>query len=297
VVTSSIDYIFGKHLLSRRVVAVSSSISVDAFYLVMIVVQSAEAPDFVQLNAATRGTGEMPINDYVIGIAYAILMRIAYASAPAVIIIAMCIASVVAGAVYHPLRYLPAVATCLTILYSCFTVFTHEVAFTQSFSQVTLAVITTSGVCMDCFGLVAVRLLLRKQASARTLARSVGYLLAQVLVGTASLYIPFIGSSMIYAWAPAPIGVLGWMFGLAVFTNLLTAILCASSFVAIGVLIGHRLFWPLVARPLYAVARAGIFRSYFTRTVLFAAGSAAITFGFTLGDHAWRVVLSFLRSA
>jgi len=74
----------------------------------------------------------------------------------------------------------------------------------------------------------------------------------------------------------------------------LVATACTIVFVVAATLLLHRAVWPALQRPLYQIARAGVFRSAGARAALFALGSSIVAVGAGRGAPLGRMLTRFL---
>jgi hypothetical protein len=140
-------------------------------------------------------------------------------------------------------------------------------------SVVGLAVALCFGVVLDVFAIIALRRLLRWQVTTSSFSALMSVAFLELAIGVALLIVPFrLGISLMRDGVPAVIGLLGWMFAASSLTNLFDAAISIILFASALALLAHRAMWPLLDRPLYAIARLGLFRTRSARAVLVALG-------------------------
>lgn len=150
------------------------------------------------------------------------------------------------------------------------------------------------GIFWDVLAMVVLRVLVRQQSKSANLFKVVGIAIIEivlafsVLFGTLALGIIILGSESL--------GYLGFIIMLSSYTNLFAALLSFVFSVAALSLLIHRLAWPLVARPLYRLARIGIFKTAASRSALFAVGVAALGVATGKSSHIFSFIIRLLTA-
>jgi hypothetical protein len=151
------------------------------------------------------------------------------------------------------------------------------------FSDLTETLLLGTGVSYACdlLFIAATRWLLRWSSSMRHFAEIVGVILLNMLLAAVLTIVPYrlYQLSLDFFWTPdssglvfaAPFGdwksslgrVLAYFFSLVTAANIIDGMV-ASAFMLLALsMLAHRLFWPLINRPLYALRERGVRRGVF----------------------------------
>lgn len=114
-------------------------------------------------------------------------------------------------------------------------------------------------------GLVSIivsRGLLAIASTTESTAKQLGALVVNALFVLLFVMVPALLIFVPYEWRHTSVSNTSWVFGWAdiAFANTITAIPAALYITLCIVLLAHRLVWPLIERPIYALQRLGIFR-------------------------------------
>ncbi len=141
------------------------------------------------------------------------------------------------------------------------------------------------GICSDILAITALRALLARQSTTVSAVKRTALFGAHVMVGLVAILVPLGVSRAIQSRVtpqymnPPWLETLDIAFGLSTLTNLVVVLLSVFFIIALASLIIHSLLWPLLERPIYAVARLGLLRTQVSRTALFALGVATVSTG------------------
>ena len=300
---TGLNRIFGKKILSVRVIAVSGCLSLASLHFVgMFVTSSANRPpgyriditqfanpwdayyaaqvELLHMIAAMMFTLVVPLNPA--------LMHIIGVSAIIAVILSTC---------FERLYWLPHIVFATFIgMYLVFPVFFKPYPDFLSFPFMVL-IIVAFGVACDVMAVAFVRILLRLQADWMSLFRTLFAAILQLLMSICLLIIPIaIGIQLLNGMKGMSIwwSILGWAIALSPSTNLLSAITTLAFFGAASILIMHRLIWPFITRPLYRLARVGVFRTSAARSTLFSLGLTLIIIGTGKSGDLFMRLLSIL---
>jgi hypothetical protein len=234
-ITMWLDFTFGRRLFSFRAVVVSWCFSLSAFQLMACAFIIRKAPiDWAEaIPAAFGGIG--------------------------------CLFAAISER-FPDLRYLVTVGAGIALLLLMLGV-TFDRSVTNAVDTGTsVAFGCAAGVLADFSVIVVSRYLARRGANARSVGWPILAAFAGGLLAAAIFVLPMLPIWMLRAW---------WALALYIFalTNLYSAIVAASfTFMAITLIL-HRLLWPILNRPLYAIQR---FRLFEQRKVLFGAGATLL---------------------
>jgi hypothetical protein len=147
-----------------------------------------------------------------------------------------------------------------------------------------LVIACFTGIAVDCAAIGLLRRLIRWQtqltsavriyiAAITILAFSIGITVAPLI---AVLIIPL--TAKLFSWRIAAfLGDVAWGIMVSSLTNLAAWSVGAWFFLMAGTLLLHRILWPLFERPLYRLARIGVFKTTATRSALFVLGLSSMT--------------------
>jgi hypothetical protein len=302
-----LDRIFGKKIISFRVIAVAGCLSLTSLHLVALFVtnNARRLPDHpIDLSRFTNPSAAFyaAFADFVQKAA-ALFFTLVVPSNPTFMYI-VCIAAMLAviiSAFIERLYWLP-----LLVFYPfaslalALTIFARPYPRYVGFPYIVLCTVAFGVVC-DVIAIALSRILLRWQADWTSMGRTFIAAIVQLVMSIALMVIPIAiglpilnkarGSSV--WWWP----VSGWAIMLSSSTNLLSAVVALAFFGAAAILLIHRLLWPFITRPMYRLARGGLFRSPAARTALFSLGVALILIGLGKNSGLLFRILSIMGAA
>lgn len=161
--------------------------------------------------------------------------------------------------------------------------------------------ISALGMALDIGAIALIRTMIRRQTSSRSFLTLLLLAIAELALAGALLVGPIVvGLFLLLVYALPSLSLLiaiwAWEIALSSFTNLLAAAIAGSLFVALSLLLAHHLLWPFIERPLYRIARFGVFRHPLGRPMLISVGAATLTVAITGSDALIAFVLRFLGS-
>jgi len=284
-----LDRLFGERLFSARTVAVSACLSFASLHLMSSLL--SRTADHVLAgrlpNQAQFASPQDAFVAYFGRMLWAMAKLFLLASTPSQptamnIVAVLALIVVVASVIVPRLRWLLLFFSALGVLFLI-----GMVAFARPYPDwigwpdVVLGAVTVGVVC-DAGALALTRALIAWQTEWMSFPRLIVAGILELFVALLLLTAPvFVGLSVMSRSVGKSLhaGFLGWGAMLAPTTNVLTAAIALALFGAATLLVVHRMMWPVVARPLYRLARLRVFGSTAGRTALFGLGSAAVSIG------------------
>ncbi len=289
-----LDRIFGKKFISLRAIAVAGCLSLTSLHFVAVVV--------------TNGIGQRPQGYHIdlskfanswdafyaafadlLHVIAAMFFTLALPSNPIFMhLIGICaIIAVALAALIERFCWLPLVTFSVFLgVYLCAPLISKPYPEIVAFPFLVLSAVAI-GVACDVIAVALARILLRWQADWTSLIRTFFAAMLQLLMAIALFALPLAtGFWIMNLWRGSYIwwlSMFGWAMTISPSTNLLSAIMALAFFGAAMVLAIHRLIWPLITRPLYRLARGGVFRTPAARTALLGVGVGLILLGIGKG--------------
>jgi len=307
----ALDSLFGYEIMSLRAACVSGCLSFLSLYLVSPVVFTLafrRAASTLQLRVASSGVMYLTLDDMLAILrdpGRPLAARIALASAftaPAgratlhiLGVLALC--GLVLGATTTRFRHAPIAAWSAGALVLTFAFWFSEEPWDVSAPSGYYIDAILLGTLCDIVAIVIARRLLRVQQVSSSLWTIVSAGMLQVLLAVTLIVLPISTGMWVTAHGNPVLFGLGLDLVVSSLTNVFSAAVSISFGVAVATLIVHRMLWPVIDRPLYALARFGLFRNALRRSAVFGVGLAAVTSGLGQTDTMIAAVTQLLKSA
>lgn len=163
------------------------------------------------------------------------------------------------------------------------------------------------GVVCDLAAIAMLRPLLRRQAASASGLIIMFTALAELSVALLLVLAPLVLTAIaftllcavIYFVPSGTIVAMNAMFGvlIALTSNFISLALALTFFAAIALLAAHRMFWPVVVRPLYLIARLRLFASWPTRAAVFALGVSLLAVSAGKAVDSYQAIRAVLGAA
>lgn len=303
-----LDRIFGKKIISLRAIAVAGCLSLASLHFVAVVI--------------TNGIGQRPPGYHIdlskfanpwdafyaafidlLHVIAAMFFTLALPSNPIFMhLIGICaIIAVVLAALIERLCWLPLVTFSVFVgVYLCAPLISKPYPEIVAFPFLVLSAVVLGMAC-DVIAVALARILLRWQADWTSLVRTFFAAMLQLLMAIALFALPLATGFRIMNLCKGSsiwwLSMFGWAMTISPATNLLSAIMALAFFGAAMVLVIHRLIWPIITRPLYRLARGGVFRTPAARTALLGVGVGLILFGIGKGGDLLLRLFTILGAA
>ncbi|HEX7153414.1 MAG TPA: hypothetical protein VF618_18150 [Thermoanaerobaculia bacterium] len=290
--TAAIDRVFGRSLFSRQAIAASvclsfASVHFSAAYILSRAVETIDRP------LTSSADAIWPIA--------ALFLEIAVPMTPSLLHLAAIVAivGVVAAAVNERLRHAPVVGLTFTLAF----VTTHFAVMMMCCSPgrgrfIALVAAVVVGTVTDVVATAATRRLLRWQGESERFSSLMLLAAAQLSLGMALILGPPALLLVAIKADVGPIaGLTAWTVAISTLTNIFSAALTLGLFIAILTLLVHRLIWPLIERPLYRLARFGMFRNAMMRGGMIAIGVEAVGAGAGYSGAVLSLILRLVRGS
>jgi hypothetical protein len=298
---SGLDRVFGPRLLSFRAISVSGLLSLASFHFTATYLsgwaQANIAVDVKQLDLKTPADAIVAL--FMMFTAFLLVLAVPTqplfmhaVSLFGVLVIAL-------SATIRTLRHLPQIYFAILVaMLGILALFARHPDFVGMPYMV--LVIVFAGIFFDFCAIAVTRALIQWQSSWWSFRRITAAAALELSIGVALIAAPiYVGSRIMRAahgtssWYSS---IAGWSILLSTLTNVASAAISFSFFGALTLLAVHRVAWPAIERPLYQLARLGVFQSKATRTALFALGVATAMVGSGHGGDVASVLLSIFQS-
>jgi len=292
-----LDRLFGRRLFSPHALASSACLSfVSAHFLTVAIV------DLGLRRAVSRMLAQAPLIWPVIILE--ISASVPTQRLPLYIAGVVSLVAVVVGTFSEHLSEAPAVGA---VFSWCFLVtLWWRPPFQSTATAHAIGILVDAVVIGMAFDMVAIyltRRLLRRQADAHSSLHIAALMGGQVGIALFVVGCPlFLGAMLVRFWTSTNVlydYVLGWAYVayLSAFTNLVEVVISLILFLSVALLLAHRLAWPLLDRPLYRLARVGVFRNPMARTCLAGLGVEMLGLSVGRGGAVLPILLRLVRSA
>jgi len=301
---ASLDHIFGKRLVSLRAISVSGLLSLASFHLAATYLSNWTST-IMTIDPTQANTPADRVLLAIVAVYAAIgrlLLLVAVPTRPlfmhAVSMISLMVVAAAASS-----KQLARLAQLVLLLFSIF--FVTLAFFARPYPDFVglpfvVLVAVGAGIICDVVAITVARLLIRWQATWRSFVNIAFGAALELTMGGLLLFAPiYVGVRLMSAGVRAHAlygSMIGWAIMLSTLTNVASVLVSFSFFGALLTLAMHRLAWPLIERPLYQVARLGVFRNITTKTAVFLLGMSLITVGTGQGDDVFSYVIRLFQS-
>lgn len=288
-----IDRFFGVTLFSARSFATSACLSFVSVHIATSIIWNHAEQVLSGRLPTTRMTGYWMVAAIF---TYAVTPYKSYVLRIAGVVAAAC---VLGAGTHRRLSHGPLVGITFLAAYMMATfIYSLTCCSTTVGPMIGLLVALGFGVLSDFAAIALARRLLRIQIATASFGVLTAVGILQLALGAALLLVPFLlGSVLMRVTSPGYLGLLGWMFAASSLTNFFGAAAAIALFLSVFVLLLHRVLWPVIERPLYTIARVGIFRTGAGRFASFAAGWEMMMIALGRDGVALPTLLRLLRSA
>jgi len=299
--TKVLDGIFGRAILSIRATCVSGALSFLSMYLFVPVAVGWAAAQVAQAQPL-RTFDEVArlLKNPSTPVHFVIVYALWAAVPPGLfrhVLAALAACGVTAGIAHTQLRNAPVVTWIIgAALLSWLFWAEHPPGLGARLTATIYIDGVIIGTLCDFVTVAAVRRLLRVQECASRLRVIILSSTCQVLLAV-SLVVPLAVTGIRLCRRGDSISfIVGSELLLAASSNMFGATMCLSLGVAAAALAAHRVLWPLIERPLYALARFGLYRTAARRGALFTFGAGLLAIAADGSGSALAAAAKFLVS-
>lgn len=296
-----LNHLFGHRLLSVRAIATSGCLSFVSFLGAVKYLDAGGTDAVIATGSLMNGRLAQDIHATVFGFAgiFATLLK---PQAPLLLdgvaimaIVAVIIA--VRGRLVHGPTFVFGILLFLLLLGYLTSRFTSPITGLPDVAALAL----TLGIASDVVALAVTRKLIAWQAEWKSIGKIALAATAELLtalllaVGAPALAVALAMNNDLQPPPGFHIVVVMTNTRAAIFysalTNAAAFVVAISLFCVLGILIAHRLAWPMLERPLYQLARGRLFRSAASRAAVFSCGAGVIWAAYG-GENAWQKLMA-----